>query len=559
MEASRLVFLIVLCVSLFMLGENWMKAYGPKPQVAGAPAKGMPGEELSPVPQRQPGVAGQAAAPVGASPSTPPAYGADSAKNSTVTVRTDVMLVEIGTIGGDIRKVSLLRHGSVDDPAEPFVLLQPGGEHTYVAQSGLVGAGLATHKTPFVADATALTLEPAQNELVLTLTEAEPQRGSKTTKRYRFTRGSYVIDVSQEVRNTGAETLSPFAYYKLVRDEKPPKGDSRWVPTFTGMAAYTEKDKYKKIAFSDVAKGKVTLPKDVQEGWIGMVQHYFVSAWLPAQGVPREFYARSLGEGLFEAGVIVPAGSAAPGEAVVSAVPIYVGPQEQDKLAALAPGLDLTVDYGWLTVIAVPLFWVLAHIHDWVKNWGVAIILLTILIKLAFYPLSAASYRSMAKMRVLAPKLQKLKEVHGEDRQKLHQAMVEMYKTEKINPLGGCLPIVVQIPVFIALYWVLLGSVEMRQAPFMLWIKDLSAQDPFYVLPVLMGLSMIIQTRLNPEPPDPVQAKIMKIMPIAFSIFFFFFPAGLVLYWLVNNILSIAQQWAINHQLEKAGLGANKR
>jgi YidC/Oxa1 family membrane protein insertase len=379
------------------------------------------------------------------------------------------------------------------------------------------------------------------------------------TKHYRFKRGSYVVEVSQEIRNTGSEPLSPYAYYKLIRDDKPPKGDSRWVPTFTGVAVYTDKDKYKKVGFGDVSKGKVTLPKDVQDGWIGMVQHYFVSAWLPPQSTPREFYARALGDGLFEAGVIVPAGTAAPESAITSIVPLYVGPQEQDKLAALAPGFDLTVDYGWLTVIAVPLFWVLKHIHDLVSNWGVAIVLLTVLIKLVFFPLSAASYRSMAKMRVMAPKLQKLKEVHGDDRQKLHQAMVELYKTEKINPLGGCLPIVVQIPVFIALYWVLLGSVEMRQAPFMLWINDLSAQDPYYVLPVLMGISMIIQTRLNPEPPDPVQAKIMKIMPIAFSVFFFFFPAGLVLYWLVNNILSIAQQWAINRQLEKAGLGASKR
>ncbi len=557
MEASRLVFLIVFCVSLFLLGENWMKAYGPKPQAPAAPTAAAPGDD-TPVPQRLPATGAAGDAPK-ASPVPAPLSTGASARGETVTVETDLMRVEIGTVGGDVRKVSLLRHGAVDAPEEPFVLLQPAGEHTYMAQSGLIGQGLPTHKTPFRADATALTLAPGQDELVLTLTEAEPQPGVKVTKRFRFKRDSYVIEVSQEIRNTGAEPLSPFAYYKLIRDNKPPKGDSRWVPTFTGVAVYTDKDKYKKVDFGDVAKGKATLPKDVQDGWIGMVQHYFVSAWLPPQSTPREFYARALGDGLFEAGVIVPAGTAAPGGAITSTVPLYVGPQEQDKLAALAPGLDLTVDYGWLTVIAVPLFWVLKHIHDWVRNWGVAIVLLTVLIKLVFFPLSAASYRSMAKMRVMAPKLQKLKEIHGDDRQKLHQAMVELYKTEKINPLGGCLPIVVQIPVFIALYWVLLGSVEMRQAPFMLWINDLSAQDPFYVLPVLMGISMIIQTRLNPEPPDPVQAKIMKIMPIAFSVFFFFFPAGLVLYWLVNNILSIAQQWAINRQLEKAGLGASKR
>ena len=558
METSRLVFLVVFCVSLFLLGENWMKAYGPKPQAPAVPAATTPGGE-SPVPQRPAGTAGSLADTPKASALPAPASSALPAKGETVTVETDLMRVEIATLGGDIRKVVLLRHGAVDNPGEPFALLQPSGEHTYVAQTGLIGAGLATHKTAFRADASALSLGAGQNELVLSLTETEPQSGSRTIKRYRFTRGSYVVEVSQEVRNTGTEPLSPFAYYKLIRDDKSPRGDSQWVPTFTGIAVYTDKDKYRKIAYSDVAKGKASLPKDVQDGWIGMVQHYFVSAWLPPATLTREFYARSLGDNLFEAGVIVPAGTAAPGATTTSTMLLYAGPQEQDKLAVLAPGLDLTVDYGWLTIIAVPLFWVLANIHDWVKNWGVAIILLTVLIKLVFFPLSAASYRSMAKMRVMAPKLQKLKEVHGDDRQKLHQAMVELYKTEKINPLGGCLPIVVQIPVFIALYWVLLGSVEMRQAPFMLWIKDLSAQDPYYVLPVLMGISMIIQTRLNPEPPDPVQAKIMKIMPIAFSVFFFFFPAGLVLYWLVNNILSIAQQWAINRQLEKAGLGAPKR
>lgn len=262
---------------------------------------------------------------------------------------------------------------------------------------------------------------------------------------------------------------------------------------------------------------------------------------------------------MYAAGVIVPVGNVEPGTTAALTVPLYAGPQEQDKLAKLAPGLDLTVDYGWLTVIAVPLFWVLSWFHEWVGNWGIAIILLTVLIKLLFYPLSEASYRSMAKMRVLAPKMQRLKEQYGNDRQRMQQAMMELYKTEKINPLGGCLPIIVQIPVFIALYWVLLASVELRHAPLMLWIQDLAAPDPWFVLPILMGATMIIQTRLNPEPPDPVQAKVMKIMPIAFSIFFFFFPAGLVLYWLVNNVLSIAQQWHINRVLERANLRPSRK
>jgi YidC/Oxa1 family membrane protein insertase len=339
-----------------------------------------------------------------------------------------------------------------------------------------------------------------------------------------------------------------------VRDGTPPAGDSSMLPTYTGAAVYTEKDKFQKVSFTDIDKNKAPYPKNSNDGWVAMLQHYFFSAWLPKEGTPREFFTRHLEGGLYAAGVIIPVGTIAAGKNAALTVPLYAGPEEHEKLAKIAPGLDLTIDFGWLTIIDVPLFGVLSWIHRWVGNWGVAIILLTVLIKLLFYPLSQASYRSMAKMRVLAPKLQKLKDQYGSDRQRLQQAMMELYKTEKINPLGGCLPIVVQIPVFISLYWTILESVELRHAPFFGWIQDLSAQDPWFVLPILMGISMIIQTRLNPEPPDPVQAKIMKIMPVAFSIFFFFFPAGLVLYWLVNNVLSIIQQWHINHVLERASL-----
>jgi YidC/Oxa1 family membrane protein insertase len=288
------------------------------------------------------------------------------------------------------------------------------------------------------------------------------------------------------------------------------------------------------------------------------VQHYFVSAWIPKEGVTREFYTKQLSGNVFSIGSVSALGEIAPGASVSMPARLYSGPQTQSQLKAVAPGLEYTVDYGWLTIIAAPLFWVLSSIHKLVNNWGVAIILLTVLIKLAFYPLSAASYRSMAHLRELTPRLQSMKEKFGDDRQKMQQAMMELYKTEKINPLGGCLPILVQIPVFIALYWVLLGSVEMRHAPFMLWIQDLSAIDPYYVLPVLMGLTMIIQTKLNPKPTDPIQAKVMMIMPVVFSVFFFFFPAGLVLYWLVNNILSIAQQWHINRATERATAAKKK-
>ena len=422
----------------------------------------------------------------------------------------------------------------------------------YVAQSGLLGNDLPTHKTQYTAAGSEFKLEPGASTLEVRL-EAPPVNGVKVAKVYRFHRASYVIDVAFEIANGGAASLQPYAYFQFLRDDKPPPGDSAMLPTFTGVGVYNEKDKFHKITFADIEKGKATVPKDGSDGWIALIQHYFLAAWLPKNGVPREFYVRRV-DSLNAVGVIIPAGAIASGSNSVVNTQLYAGPQDQQRLAQLAPGLDLSVDYGWLTVIAVPLFWFLRFLHKWIGNWGIAIILLTVTIKLLFYPLSQASYRSMARMRVLAPKLQRLKERYGDDRQRMQQAMMELYKTEKINPLGGCLPIVVQIPVFIALYWVLLASVELRHAPFGLWIDDLSRPDPWYVLPILMGATMIFQTRLNPEPPDPVQAKVMKIMPIAFSIFFFFFPAGLVLYWLVNNILSIAQQWHINRVLERANL-----
>ena len=556
MDTTRLVLLVIFCVSLFLLGEKWYKEYGPKPVPAPTAVQPSPGTDFTPVPgtTKSPAAPTTPVATPAATPEAGPIAGGD-----VVAVQTDLMHVEISTLGGDIRRVELLTHRDTVDLDRNLMLLDFGAKHTLVAQTGLIGQSLPNHKTPFVPDQREIKLGDGADKAVLTLTANDPASGTKVVKTLTFHRGSYVIDVGYRIENHGPAAVDPFAYYQLVRDDQAPPGESTWVPTFTGVALFTDKEKYHKISFSDIAKGKTSYPKESQDGWIGMVQHYFVTAWLPKNGSPREFYTRSLGNGLFAAGVILPGPKVEPGAQAEWSVPFYVGPQEQEKLAVLAPGLDLTVDYGWLTVIAAPLFWVLSAVHGVVKNWGVAIIIVTIIIKLIFFPLSAASYKSMAKMRIMAPKLQKLKEIHGDDRQKLHQAMMELYKTEKINPLGGCLPIVIQIPVFIALYWVLLGSVEMRQAPFMLWIQDLSRPDPFYVLPILMGISMIIQTRLNPEPPDPIQAKVMKIMPIAFSVFFFFFPAGLVLYWLVNNILSIGQQWAITRRLEKAGLGAAKR
>jgi YidC/Oxa1 family membrane protein insertase len=418
----------------------------------------------------------------------------------------------------------------------------------------VLGGDLPTHRTTYTSASTQYSLADGSSALEVRL-DAPPVNGIKTQKIYRFHRGSYLVDVVFDITNNGATAIQPYGYFQVLRDGTAPPGDSAMVPTYTGVGVYTDREKFQKVAFGDIDKGKVTYTKTSTDGWIAMLQHYFLSAWLPKNGTPREFYTRAI-DGLYAAGVIVPVSPVQPGASATLQVPLYAGPQEQDKLSQLAPGLDLSIDYGWLTIIAVPLFWVLSWIYQFVGNWGVAIILLTVLLKLVFYPLSEASYRSMGKMRVLAPKLQKLKEQYGDDKPRMQQAMMEIYKTEKINPLGGCLPIVVQIPVFIALYWVLLASVELRHAPFMLWITDLSRPDPWFVLPVLMGATMIIQTRLNPEPPDPVQAKVMKIMPVVFSAMFFFFPAGLVLYWLVNNILSILQQWNINRRMDLASKGA---
>jgi YidC/Oxa1 family membrane protein insertase len=370
-------------------------------------------------------------------------------------------------------------------------------------------------------------------------------------KIYTFHRNKYAIDVTYEIKNGSASAITPTVYYQIVHDSKSNQG-SKLMPTFTGGSYYTEVTKFKKLAFSDMAKEPLTITSN--DGWVGLLQHYFVSAWIPKDGLARKFYTEKLSDDIYRIGSKSTLGAIEPGASLMVPARLFSGPQTKHDLSSTALGLEYTVDYGWLTMVASPLFWLLSKIQSIVQNWGVAIILLTILIKAAFFKLSATSYRSMAQMRELAPRLQSMKEKFGDDRQKMQMAMMELYKKEKINPMGGCLPILVQIPVFIALYWVLLGSVELRHAPFFGWITDLSAIDPYYILPVLMGASMIIQTRLNPKPTDPMQAKIMTWMPVVFSVFFFFFPAGLVLYWLVNNVLSIAQQWYINKTIHAENL-----
>jgi YidC/Oxa1 family membrane protein insertase len=467
-----------------------------------------------------------------------------------IKVSTDLYQAEIDTVGGDLRHLVLTKHRAAEAKEGNFVLMDDAqNPMLYVAQSGLIGNDLPNHKSLFTSTAASYTLADGAESQEVRLSWAG--NGISVDKVYTFHRGSYVIDVTYQINNASATTITPSVYYQIVHDNQSKQG-SKMMPTFTGGAYFTDADKFKKIKFADMAKEN--LSKSSKDGWIGLIEHYFASAWIPTTGVNREFYTKQLSEHVFAVGVVIPSVSIVAGTKTDIKAKLFAGPQTQADLTAAAPGLEYAVDYGWLTVVAKPLFWILSKIHALVHNWGIAIILLTILIKALFFPLSAASYKSMAQMRELAPRLQSLKEKFGDDKQKMQQAMMELYRTEKINPMGGCLPIVVQIPVFIALYWTLLGSVELRHAPFFGWIHDLSAIDPFYVLPILMGSTMIIQTYLNPAPTDPMQAKVMKIMPVIFSVFFFFFPAGLVLYWLVNNILSIWQQWYVNRSIHTAAL-----
>ena len=546
MDTQRLILFVVFSFSLLMLWENWQKHDQPPATVSTTTQTAA--TSVAPVPTLDQQHAALAPAAV--------AQGLVNGARAVVT--TDVVRAEIDANGGDLRSLALTRYQDAVDKKKTFQLLEQTPGHEYVAQSGLIGAGLPTHKTLFQLTPGNYTLAQGQNQLQVPLTWTDPSTGVQVTKTYTFHRDSYEIDVGYQIANPGKLAIPVYAYFQLLRDGKAPEGESHFIHTYTGPALYTEQSKFKKVDFKQIDKGEHDYPRYANDGWIGMVQHHFVSAWLPKNGPKREFYTKPAGDGLYSAGVIMPEGNVQPGASLSFSTPLYAGPQIQKTLTALAPGLDYVVDYGWLTPIAAPIFWTLQKIHQYVGNWGWSIVILTILIKLMFFPLSAKSYKSMAQMRGLAPRLQRLKEQYGDDRQKLHQAMMDLYKTEKINPLGGCLPVVVQIPVFIALYWTLLGSVEMRQAPFVLWIHDLSAPDPYYVLPIIMGITMLIQTRLNPTPPDPIQAKVMMIMPVAFSIFFFFFPAGLVLYWLVNNLISITQQWYITRRVEAAKNGHGK-
>ncbi|MDD5296026.1 MAG: membrane protein insertase YidC [Rhodocyclaceae bacterium] len=548
MDTQRLILAVVFSVSLMMVWQGWQKhQQGAGPQSV-AVANGVPGKAEIPT-LASPG--GSGAVPgVAAVPGNTTAVAAPR-----MTVTTDVLKADISAEGGNLVRVEFMKHKAAGNSSDNFVLLDAAGPHDYVAQSGLIGTGLPNHKTLFQLPGGDVSLAEGKGELQIRL-KAPATDGVVVEKVFTFHRGSYLVDVSYAIQNGGPAAIAPFGYFQFLRDgasseEEAGFGGSR---SFTGPAVYTEAEKYENIEFSAIDKGSAKFPHKALDGWVAMVQHYFVAAWLPKPGVDREYFARKVSEKLYAVGTVVPAGSVASGASGNVTMQLYVGPQDQNKLKTLAPGLDLVANYGWLTVIALPLFWVLQVVESLVGNWGWAIIGLTVLIKLVFFPLSAASYKSMARMKVVTPKMQKLKEQFGHDKARLNQEMMELYKKEKINPLGGCLPILVQIPVFIALYSVLLGAVEMRHAPWVFWIHDLSAKDPFYVLPLIMGVSMLVQTKLNPTPPDPVQAKVMLIMPIVFTGMFLFFPSGLVLYWVVNNLLSIAQQWHIT-RLAESGSG----
>ena len=555
MDTRRLILFFIFSFSLVMLWDAWQKfqiKQNPPPAAArqGVAVKDaaipQPSQPL-PVPA-VPGVA--PVAPV--APVAVPGAGVVG----KVTVRTDVLVAEIAAEGGDLRYLELLQQKDAADKNRNFVLL--GNEHRYFAQTGLLAQGIEmpTHKTMF--EFAPGTRELKDGEAKLKVRLETTLGGIKVAKIYTFSRGSYAVDVSYEITNGTAAPIAPSAYLQLLRDNKAPAGESQFLMTYTGPAFYTDTEKFHKFDFSDAEKGKSVPVKPAGDGWVGMIQHYFAAAWLPQGGATREFYSKKVAENLFTAGVIVPIGTIAVGATGAFDAKLYAGPQDQDRLKELAPGLELVVDYGWLTIIAQPMFWLLKWLHAALGNWGLAIIALTVIIKAVFFPLSAASYKSMARMKKVTPRMTQIRERYGNDRTKMNQAMMELYKEEKINPLGGCLPIVIQIPVFIALYWTLLASVEMRHAPFYGWITDLSAPDPYYILPIIMAVSMFVQTRMNPTPPDPIQAKMMMIMPVVFSVFFFFFPAGLVLYWVVNNILSIAQQWQITRMIE-SGVDPDKK
>ncbi len=552
MDNTRLFLFAALIFVGMLLWQQWQIDYGPQSLPEAAPTTAEGGAEIAPgdIPSTEdlPDLADEP----GSRPAAPGSAEAvaASATSRLIQVDTDVMQLQIDTRGGVVHSVKLKEYStSLERPDDWLELIHDDADSAHILQSGLRHKqDLApTHHSNYAVEQYEFAMADGDEELVVPLRWS--QDGIEVTKSFHFRRGDYVIDVRHRVENRSAQDWQGSEYRQIQRTR--PIDESRLLYTYTGAVYYNEEIKYEKVTFDDMEDGQ--LKQQFEGGWIAMIQHYFLSAWVPAQDSENLVYtiANTRREpatytiGMRSQNLLVPAGGV--GE---FSSQLFVGPKLVNRLEEIAPGLELTVDYGVLTFLSKPLYWLLSWYHSFLGNWGFAIILLTFTVKAVFYKLSETSYRSMAKMRKVSPRLKTLKERYGDDRQKMNQAMMELYKTEKINPMGGCLPILVQIPVFIALYWALLESVELRQAPFILWIKDLSVMDPYYVLPILMGISMLIQQKLNPPPPDPIQAKIMMALPFVFTVFFAFFPAGLVLYWVVNNVLSIAQQWVITKRIE---------
>ena len=554
-DMRRTILWVVFSVSLVLLWDAWNKHNGhpsmfspPPPKVA-APA----GPALATGAAGVPGAAAAlpgAATPPGAAASAPAA----ALASEKLRVRTDVLDVTLDSRGGDMVHLALTRYKESEDAQRDVVLFDQSAKRKYLAQTGLIttqpGINLPNHLTQLTAQPGERSLKDGDNELKVVF-ESPEIGGVKLTKTYTFRRGQYTVGVSHQVVNGSGAAITPQLYLQLARDGNIEANTNVFMgPTsYTGPALYTDVTKFQKVDFADIAKGKAEHDKTANDGWISMVQHYFASAWLVPQPGPREFRTSKVEDNFYAISMVLPLGTVAPGASVDHQATLFAGPQEEKKLEALAPGLDLVKDYGYLTILSKPLFWLLDKLHAMLGNWGWAIVALVVLLKIAFYWLNASAYRSMAKMKAINPKVQEMRERYKDKPQQMQQEMMRIYREEKVNPIGGCLPIFVQMPFFIALYWVLLSSVEMRNAPWIGWIHDLSTKDPLYILPLLMTGSTLFQTWLNPTPPDPVQARMMWIMPLVFSVMFFVFPAGLVLYWLTNNILGIAQQWFINRQL----------
>ena len=551
MDIRKTLLWAIFTISAILLFDNWQTHNG-QSSMFGASKRAETTQEPNKPKQDlpKPIVSTSTASPVAPANQTTVAKAGE-----IITLKNDVLELNIDTLGGAIVKAKLLKH--LEEDKTPVSLFDKSSERQYFARSGLVsatGVELPNHTQVFS------VVRNTNNNSVILVAE---KNGVRLEKTYALTTGSYLLDAKHVVKNISAQNLDATIYAEIVRDGGKPsfKGkveDSSFYSTFTGPAIYTDTEKFLKVEFSDIEKGKAKTPGTQMAGqptWVAMIQHYFTTAWIPSTTYQKDLYVEMLEKNQYRVGVKSKLEPIGVGQEKTESLKLFVGPQEESVLESIAPGLELVKDYGWLTILAKPIFWLLEKIHGIVNNWGWSIILLTVLIKLLFFPLSAASYKSMAKMKLVQPRLMEMKERFKGEPQKLNQAMMEMYRKEKINPLGGCLPVVVQIPVFIALYWVLLASVEMRGAPWLGWIQDLSQPDtlfgvwfgaPIGLLPIIMAISMFIQVKLNPTPPDPLQAKLMMYMPLIFSIMFFFFPSGLVLYWVVNNILSIAQQWQIN-------------